>query len=114
MTDGQHFALEQVKDIEAASGGTLELLSHTDRKSGDLEVEVSVYCGDMPHADGGLPLHDRERLVIRIPSGFPFQMPTVYTRHDRFAGFPHVQWRRSLCLYQAPSTEWDPSDGMFG
>jgi integrative and conjugative element protein (TIGR02256 family) len=34
--------------------------------------------------------------------------------HHRFAGFPHVNWKSSLCLYQAPATEWDPSDGMFG
>ena len=25
-----------------------------------------------------------------------------------------MQWKRHLCLYQAPNTEWDPSDGMFG
>ncbi|MCY4399336.1 MAG: ThiF family adenylyltransferase [Gemmatimonadetes bacterium] len=41
------------------------------------------------------------------------QHPRVYTPHRRFAGFPHVQWGCSLCLY-ASSPDWQPQDGMYG
>ena len=63
---------------------------------------------------GGLALEAREQFSVWIPPGFPFHRPEVWTPHTRFAGHPHVQWQRHLCLYQAPSTEWDPSDGMYG
>ena len=49
-----------------------------------------------------------------MPADFPYQLPATWTRHLRFAGLPHVQWKRHLCLYQAPATEWNVNDGMFG
>ena len=42
------------------------------------------------------------------------QKPELCVQHTRFAGSPHVQWSRHLCLYQAPQTEWNPEDGIFG
>src|SRR5947207_2201718 len=115
MTEGQAAALDQVRDI-AAAGPALELLAVRE-PSGDrpnLIVEASVPCGHYERRPIGLPLRSRERLLIFIPPGFPFDIPTVETPHTRFAGFPHVQWGRHLCLYQAPASEWSASDGMYG
>ncbi len=116
MTNGQRLALEQLREIESVAAGGLEILSvrHPDDKSASAVVELSLLCRDLPKAAGSLPLRERERFRLLIPPNFPFDYPAVCTRHGRFAGFPHVQWNRILCLYQAPQTEWDPSDGMFG
>jgi integrative and conjugative element protein (TIGR02256 family) len=38
----------------------------------------------------------------------------MHFAHARYAGQPHVQWGSHACLYQAPETEWQPDDGMFG
>jgi len=65
------------------------------------------------HRDG-IRLRPRERFVISVPKGFPFNKPETWTTHTRFAGHPHVQWKRQLCLYQSPATEWDVSDGIYG
>jgi predicted acylesterase/phospholipase RssA/proteasome lid subunit RPN8/RPN11 len=68
----------------------------------------------MERAEGGLPLRQRERLELLIPSDFPFKKPAVLAPHTRFARFPHVLWKHTFCLYQSPSTEWNPGDGMYG
>ncbi len=77
-------------------------------------AEVSLNCGAIDHRRNGLPLRERERFLIWIPKDFPFDHPRVSVPHDRWATYPHVQWNRNPCLFQAPSIEWDPSDGMFG
>lgn len=116
MTVGQELAQEELREIEAASEGTFEVLSvrlpEGDRRSAI--AEISVTCFDMPNAKGGIKLRDRERFLIYIPPDFPFDVPSVYTPHRRFSGHPHVQWQTYLCLYQSRNTEWDASDGMFG
>lgn len=116
MTEGQRLAREQIREIEAASNGAVEVMSvrEPDSPDGVLAVTVSLYCGNLTRVVAGIPLRDRERFVISVPPDFPFELPSVDATHTRFAGYPHVQWMRRLCLYQAPSTEWDPSDGMFG
>ena len=76
-------------------------------------TEVSISCEGIAKTENGLPLRERERFLITIPPDFPFRKPDVATPHTRFAGFPHVQWKRGLCLYQA-SSEWVSTDGMFG
>ena len=113
MTEGQKLAVEQLREIAAISDGLLEVIS-VDERSRSTTVELSIYCENMDRESDGLPLRDRERFFVLIPSDFPFYIPALYTRHTRFAGFPHVQWKRFLCLYQSPATEWNPSDGMFG
>jgi integrative and conjugative element protein (TIGR02256 family) len=112
-TDGQRDALDQLQSIVAASRGTIEILGSVDGLFG-LEVEISIDCRGFERKDRGFLLRQRERFTIRVPRDFPFDKPDLNTRHGRFAGHPHVQWRRHLCLYQAPSVEWLPSDGMFG
>jgi integrative and conjugative element protein (TIGR02256 family) len=116
MTRGQEIALEQLRDIEAAAEGSIELLRTLPQldKLSDLRVELSIECEAILKTSEGLPLRSRERFQIDVPPDFPFAVPSVNLRHVRFAGFPHVQWGSHLCLYQSPATEWDPSDGMFG
>ncbi len=116
LSQGQRQALRQLEAVAGTSSEALELLSVTDATEDwpYLEVEVSLNCHGFEHRDGGLPLRDRERLLILIPSDFPFAKPELWTAHRRWAGEPHVQWGRSLCLYQAPTVEWQPSDGMYG
>lgn len=115
MTEGQRLALDQIHEVERVGAYFLEVLS-TDEPhpgAGTLTVEVSVRC-NYPSAPHGLALRPRERFRVGIRTGFPFRVPTVCAAHGRFADFPHVQWGSHLCLYLAPDTEWDPSDGMFG
>jgi integrative and conjugative element protein (TIGR02256 family) len=117
MTDGQRLAIEQLRDVEDLSAGAFEILAIVEgagRIEGRVRVDIALRTRGMPRRPEGLPLRNRERLILFIPAGFPFDHPAVQTHHQRFAGFPHVQWTRHLCLYQAPNTEWDASDGMFG
>ena len=113
MTDGQQLALTQLREVEASGDGSLEIVAI--REEGEFIIaEVSVRTSGLARVEEGLPLRDRERLILQIPPDFPFEHPQIETPHSRFADFPHVQWKRHLCLYQAPNTEWDASDGIFG
>ena len=113
MTDGQASALEEIREVEAFADGALEILSIAER-DGVLLLDCSISTRSFSRAPGGLRLRSRERITISVPVGFPFRPPQVDVPHCRFAGFPHVQWKRHLCLYQAQNAEWDASDGMFG
>lgn len=114
MTAGQAMALEQLREIEAAPDSPLEIISFAEQKNGRLAVYISVDCSTVPQSPEGMPLRNREKLKIYVPSDFPFSHPLLYSTHRRWEGFPHVYWATYLCLYQAPDTEWNPSDGMFG
>lgn len=115
MTPSQELALEQLHRI-AENGDALEIIEVLEptEKLSSVRVVVSLYCKDMPRVPAGLPIRDRERVTIWIGEGFPYAIPSVSVEHDRFAGFPHVNWSRLLCLYQAPQTEWSPEGGMAG
>jgi proteasome lid subunit RPN8/RPN11 len=116
MTEGQEWALSQLHEIGDASEGQLEVLAVREPSAfgAALAVTVSVDCRGYGRAEGGLPLRARERFAISIPSEFPLDRPNLNATHARFAGFPHVQWGKHICLYQAPDSEWRPDDGMFG
>lgn len=115
MTDGQELACRQIREIAFRSEGALEVVEFRNWNNTELlAADISVRCSPYARKDSGLPLRERERLTILIPPGFPYDRPQAYAPHARFAGFPHVFWRRWLCLYQAPDTEWDYSDGMSG
>jgi integrative and conjugative element protein (TIGR02256 family) len=116
MTQGQQLALQQMLEIQAADPHAFEVVNQRLPGEADsrLTVEVSLSCDALPTAPDGLPLRSREPFLITVPADFPFALPTVGTPHERFAYWPHVFWKRILCLYQAPSTEWDPADGVFG
>ncbi len=75
---------------------------------------VGVDCRGFDHVEGGIKLRQREWFDISVPAKFPFKPPSAWVRHERWAGAPHVQWKRSLCLYVATAVEWNPSDGMYG
>lgn len=117
MTSGQQAAVRQLEDVAALRGGAFKLLSLIrlgDSPRAWVRAEIDVVCEHYARAPNGVPLEPRERLLLLIPPGFPFAYPYVVAPHRRWAGYPHVMRDQTLCLYQAPASEWDPSDGMFG
>ncbi len=115
MTSGQSRALWQLREIFNADGHSLVIEQIREPTDTDpwLRVTVSIRVGQVPTAENGLPLRERETFLFLVPATFPFRKPDVQVTHLRFAGKPHVQWGKHLCLYQS-STEWNPTDGMFG
>lgn len=113
LGDGHQLAFEQLRDLELASGGAIQLLRTPDVADGWWRPTLSLDCSGIERAPGGIQVRARERFVLSIDKEFPFTIPLVKVMHDRWAGVPHVQWRRHLCLFGAPSIEWDPSDGMI-
>ena len=114
MSDAFELALSQLQSIAAASEGRLEVLGTQDPDDGSLFIDISVDTSGIQRTPQGMPLRARELFVVGVPADFPFQAPSFYTRHARFLSYAHVYWGHYLCLYQAPETEWNPSDGMFG
>ncbi|MFQ5568248.1 MAG: patatin-like phospholipase family protein [Rhodothermales bacterium] len=116
MTSGQTQALGEIREIEAVAEDTLSVVAVDEltKPGGVLCLDLSLRTAELDRAPEGISLRARERFLVRVPADFPFAKPEVCTRHTRFAGRPHVQWARHLCLYQAPDVEWDPGDGMFG
>ena len=112
---GQESALSQLKAIEAA-GDALAILGVGEEATagGHLSVHVSLDLRGTLRCADGIPLRARERFQLFVPRDFPFDYPWVEVSHRRWAAFAHIQWGRHLCLYQAPDTDWLPSDGMFG
>ncbi|HEV8647960.1 MAG TPA: ThiF family adenylyltransferase [Actinomycetes bacterium] len=119
-------ALDQLHRVADESGGVIQVVTeaHQPDRFGQLDVELSLDCSRVVQEAGGLRLDAREHAIVRIPAEFPFRHPRVWVLHTRFAGAPHVQWvnvrlsddqqGNEICLYQAPSVEWSPSDGMLG
>jgi len=112
VNEGQRLARRQLEAI-AAGGEGLEIVDVREREGDLLLLEVSLDCGGFEHRSPGIRLHERERLTIIVTPQFPWDYPSVWASHRDWAGTPHVQWGRSLCLYQA-SAEWQAEDGMFG
>lgn len=112
---GQVEAIEQLKLI-AASGTALEILStmEPDSTGTSMVVELSISFAGIERTSAEFRLNSRERFWVVVPSKFPFDHPVVRVPHSRWAIIPHVQWRNQLCIFQAPQTEWIPSDGMAG
>lgn len=113
MTDFQKLALKQLEEISNLSENHIEIIEIVERNE-YLNIEISILCKYIIFTEGGLVLHERERFIISIGPEFPFIHPTVVTPHIRFAYTPHVQWKRILCLYQSPNTEWNAERGIFG
>jgi len=114
VTPGQRLALEQIEAI-AAEGDAVEFIDAVESDTNEsVLVTVSLRCSDIESNDAGIPLRQRERFTIEVKPDFPFAVPSVEVSHRGWAGTPHVQWANHLCLYQAPATEWDPNDGMYG
>jgi integrative and conjugative element protein (TIGR02256 family) len=114
MQAGPGAALAQMQAMAALPGSPLEVLEFEEADDGGLVLLISIDCSGIHCEAGGMPLRPRERFVILVPSDFPFEVPAFYVTHNRFLGYPHVYWGHYLCLFQAPETEWNSSDGMFG
>ena len=115
-TSGQQLGYDQLLAIASVSDGTLELGAASDPNDRDryLRVQVSFDCSAIrERSDDGIHLRGRERFSVAIPPDFPYKHPSVSSSHRRWAGTPHVQWGRWLCLYQA-SSDWAPQAGMYG
>ena len=115
VSPGQQSGLRDLESI-AQWGDALEIIAVTEPKDegGLLNVEIALSLKGVARSASGIPLRQRERFFLLVPPEFPFRHPSVFVPHQRWASWPHVQWTRVLCLYQAPETEWNPSDGMFG
>jgi len=115
-TSVQREALEQLQSL-AAAGPLIEILGCSvtpDCPPGTLAITISLNTTGIAHRDGGIRLRSRERFDLVIASYYPFDPPAIWVRHHRWAGTPHVQWRRHICVYAAPSVEWNPNEGMRG
>lgn len=106
-------AVEQLQSLANASSGAIEVLGHSESQGLTL-IDVSLDTSMIGHAQGGIHIRNRERFRIVATDAFPFKPPWVKSHHRRWAGTAHVQWGNHVCLYAAPSVEWNPSDGMRG
>lgn len=114
MPDAFERAAEQLAEIADASDGSVQLHRAVPPNGGDHgHLYISIRFDGAEHADQGLRIRAREPFIVAVPATFPYRQPVVWTHHDRFAGFGHVQWRRHLCLY-GTAAEWRPEDGMYG
>lgn len=117
LTDGQKIACNQLQRIAGSlQSSPLHIIEIEESENpGDwLTIYISIDCTSYESAEGGLPLHAREGIKLLVPADFPLKSPIARTVHNRFHGFPHVQWGCELCLYASPDTQWNPSRGMFG
>lgn len=109
MTD---LAGAQLEDLVRHSDGAIEVIRQKESSTGTI-FEVSIDTHGIT-SRSGLRVRDRERFEFVVRESFPFAPPTVRVPHTRWAGTPHVQWGSQLCIYAAPSVEWNPADGMRG
>lgn len=115
LSAGQRLALHQLGEIAARSDGALEIVDGPVEGPDAKYISVSLSLATRHYRrPAGLALRDRERLKLFLHPDFPFRLPWLHFGHSRHLGAPHVQWGRHLCLYQAPETEWNPGDGLFG
>lgn len=112
MTDGQQRALRELAELEAANPGWLKI-GLVEELKGIVLALITIRIGPIQTVPDGLKLREREEFLLIIPADFPFAYPGLKVTHNRFAGFPHVVWSKTICLYQS-SIEWNPSDGLFG
>lgn len=112
MTSGQQRALRELESMHLADPEGFEVESPSIVNS-RLEVTISLRLGPMEKKEGGLDLREREDFVLIVPPDFPFDYPALKVGHKRFAGFPHVVWAKTICLYQS-KVEWNPADGLYG
>lgn len=112
--DGVDLARRQLLDLAEVAGGAVEFLGEWVDVHGRTVFHVSLDTSGLPASPRGVRVRERERFHITASSSFPFDPPNVWSAHSRWARTPHVQWGNYLCLYAAPSVEWNPGDGMRG
>lgn len=112
-TAGQQRAIQELERLSSIDTNEFELIDKPLPFEDWLFATVSIRLGAIEQGAGGLDLREREQFILWIPPDFPFDRPHLAVSHERFAGFPHVTWKRWICLYQS-SVEWNPSDGLYG
>jgi len=113
VTPGQERALRELRRLALADAHGIEILGEPRESGSRLNIDFSLRVGLLETRKGGLRFREREEFVLSVPEEFPFEIPSLWVRHERFAGFPHVCWKRTLCLYQS-KIEWNPADGLYG
>jgi hypothetical protein len=113
MTPGQRRAIKELERLHEANPDEFVIIGSPQLINGRLKATISLRLGPMEVKEGGLDLRDREEFVLIIRPDFPFEKPLLYVMHYRFAGFPHVNWGRQICLFQS-AIEWNPPDGLYG
>jgi hypothetical protein len=94
----------QLAALQQSTRGAVQVLAELED---DYALLVSLDTHGVPHRPG-VRVRGRERFRITVPAAFPFQPPSVRVSHRHWQGSPHVQWGDTLCLYAAPSVEWNP------
>lgn len=107
-------ARKQLSELAEVSDGAIQLLGVESGESGLTTFTISLDTSGIETVGDGIRVRARERFEVVVDPSFPYVHPHVYVAHRRWAGTPHVQWGRSLCLYAAPAVEWNPADGMRG
>jgi hypothetical protein len=106
-------AVRQIQEIAGVSMGAVEFIESRQEAAG-LVVDISLDTRRITTRGAGIKVRNRERFQLVIPETYPYRPPSVWVSHRRWAGRPHVQWGRFLCLYAAPAVEWNPAEGMRG
>jgi hypothetical protein len=106
-------AVRQIEELVAVSEGSVELVESRQEDAG-LVIDVSLETRGIQTSGAGIKVREHERFQLLIPQEYPYRPPAVWVPHRRWAGTPHVQWGRYLCLYAAAAVEWNPADGMRG
>jgi integrative and conjugative element protein (TIGR02256 family) len=116
LTPGQHLATDQLTEIADRSDGAVEVLRGPCQPGAgqSVVIDIALDCSGLSRDPAGVPLRATETFSLEISPAFPFTVPQVSVPHTRWAGTPHVQWQKILCLYAAPAVEWLPADGMSG
>ena len=113
MTFGQETALKQLERIRAARPDILEIIDDPEQVENLICLRISIRIGMVEKKPGGLDFREREKFILCIPEDFPFAIPRLMVSHNRFGGFPHVIWTKTICLYQR-NYGWNPADGLYG
>lgn len=77
-------------------------------------MRLTLDTSSLHVAPGGVPVGDREEVLVELRPGFPVVVPTFRVDHDRFVGHAHVLQGDRLCLYLDPSQEWHHEQGVVG
>lgn len=111
LVRSQADALAEIRRLSTPSA--IRYIGHAVIDEG-LAVGVELATDTFDKQDGGLPVQERERLILVVPPGYPHVAPEVLVDHDRWLDQPHVLQGRRLCLYLDPTAEWNPTAGMRG
>lgn len=111
-TPGQKALLGELKGLAKTHPELLMTVKELPRGvPGYVGVAIRINTGHITPVPGGLPVDDKEDIVVVAGPKYPDQPPLVLVEHDRFVGFPNVLLGNELCIYLDPSREWHPASG---